>query len=248
VGSIKHKISVLSSCTQKLGFIKGVKLLKDLYLGECKVKQFALPNYNQPISVRLGTSDVDVFLGIFILEHYSLSDLRSMPEIIVDAGAYVGYSSIYFANQYPHARIIAIEPEQTNFDLLTENTKAYPNIFPLKAALWCKSAPLDVVNPNSEKWAVQITESKLGKIQAITIIELMKRYNFDHIDILKLDIEGTEKLLFAKNYEGWLPKIKCTIAETHDRYISGCSQTMTNAFRKFGYKRTERKEHLIFYS
>jgi hypothetical protein len=38
------------------------------------------------------------------------------PSFIVDAGAYTGFS-VYLAQQYPHARIIAIEPVQSNYEL-----------------------------------------------------------------------------------------------------------------------------------
>ena len=40
---------------------------------------------------------------------------------------------------------------------------------------------------------------------------LLDKYNIKFVDILKLDIETSEKYLFTTNYEAWLPKVKTII-------------------------------------
>ena len=57
--------------------------------------------------------------------------------------------------------------------------------------------------------AFQVEESveQKGTINAYTIPQLMKEYNCNQIDILKLDIEGAEYELFSKNDCGFVESI-----------------------------------------
>lgn len=77
-----------------------------------------------PFIVRNQTSDVEIFEQIFIRQEYNFT-VNKPPEVIVDAGANVGFASIYFASKYPNSKIIAIEPEESNFRLLKKNTDSY---------------------------------------------------------------------------------------------------------------------------
>lgn len=45
-------------------------------------------------------------------------DTAVRPRVIVDAGANIGLASLFFANKYADAKIIAIEPEEHNFKIL----------------------------------------------------------------------------------------------------------------------------------
>ncbi|QKT03354.1 FkbM family methyltransferase [Ectothiorhodospiraceae bacterium 2226] len=55
--------------------------------------------------------------------------------MILDTGANIGTSALYFAQRYPRARL-AVEPEDGNFALLETNTRHLPNVTALKAAVW----------------------------------------------------------------------------------------------------------------
>lgn len=92
------------------------------------------PDCRFPFVLRFPSSDPDTFEQIFVSNEYDFL-VETQPQIIVDAGANIGLASIYFANNYPEAKIIAIEPEQSNFELLKKNVAPYPNIIPLQAAL-----------------------------------------------------------------------------------------------------------------
>jgi hypothetical protein len=70
---------------------------------------------------RQGTSDSEVFKDIFVRRNYRLP-VYTRPKLIIDGGAYVGYSSLYFSLKYPEAKIIAVEPEDSNFELLEEKS------------------------------------------------------------------------------------------------------------------------------
>jgi FkbM family methyltransferase len=56
---------------------------------------------------------------------------------IIDAGAQIGMSTLYFKKQYPGAEIVAIEPNTINFKLLEENIweNQLDNVTTIQAAL-----------------------------------------------------------------------------------------------------------------
>jgi hypothetical protein len=85
-----------------------------------------------PLILRRNTSDKHVFRQIFITKDYNIP-LKIKPKLIVDAGANVGYSSLWFSRKYPKSKIIAIEPEDSNYEVLIKNTDSNDNIFPVKA-------------------------------------------------------------------------------------------------------------------
>lgn len=195
--------------------------------------------------VRKNTSDKHVFRQIFITRDYSIP-LKIKPRLIVDAGANVGYSSLWFSRKYPKAKIIAVEPEKSNYDILEKNTKSEKNIFPIKAGLWNKKTSLKIINEDGDKWGFQTKEDVSGKnnINTITIDEILKQNNLDKIDLLKIDIEGAEKELFSKNTE-WLKKVDVLIIELHDWMISGSSDSFYSAINKKDWKFSKKGENLI---
>ncbi len=185
-----------------------------------------------PFFLRVPSSDVLVYRQIFIDNDY-LFLTEKQPDFIVDAGANTGLASIYFANKYPNSKIVAIEPEQSNFELLTTNVKPYPNIIPLQAALWCQSGELNLVDPGFGEWGfitdVQDSpERLLGRtchtVKAVTIVDILTKFNIDKIDILKIDIEGAEREVF-RDTSAWIERVNSIIIELHERLKVGCNRS-----------------------
>lgn len=138
------------------------------------------------VFLRPGTTDQDVYDEIFISKEYDI-DLGE-PRFIVDAGAHIGLSSVFFACKYPKATIIALEPEPLNFDLLIKNTKPYANIQPLQAGLWSRKTHLSIEDSNVPTWSFRVLESLSGEgIPAIGVRDIMTDFEADHIDVLKIE-------------------------------------------------------------
>lgn len=57
----------------------------------------------------------------------------------------VGLGTLFFNMKFPEAKIISLEPEGSNYELLCKNTKNLENIFPIKAGLWSKECMLKVI-------------------------------------------------------------------------------------------------------
>ena len=92
-----------------------------------------------PFYLRMESTDIPTFEQIFGQCQLSF-DFPSEPRVIIDAGANIGISTIYFANRFPNAKVIAIEPEESNFELLKINCENYPNVKLVRAAVWCRNA------------------------------------------------------------------------------------------------------------
>jgi FkbM family methyltransferase len=204
------------------------------------------PGIRNPVYLRLKTSDESTYAQTLLWEQYAF-DLPFSPKTIVDAGANIGMASIYFAHKYPDARIIAIEAEASNFDLLVRNTRPYAAITPVHAALWNRDGEISVGEPDpatgaNGNWAFVTREGPGVKVRAITMATLMKETQIQTLDLVKMDIEGAEKEVFEAG--DWIKKARSLMIELHDRYRTGCSEVVYSAAQ--GFSKSERGETTFF--
>lgn len=232
---------------RNFGVAKGLRAYYQLSHTKDGVVRIAIPQSATKIAIRVNTSDIQTFKQMFFANdsNYDIA-MDITPKVIVDGGANVGHASIYFANKYPDAQIIAVEPEASNVAILRENTALYPNIKVLQAGIWHKRTFLKIRNLENEKWAFQVEESESHEdsMEAITIADIIELSSTGFIDILKLDIEGAEKEVFSGRQD-WLDKVGILIIELHDRFKPGCSQAFYSAVSPFKFKKFHRGENII---
>lgn len=206
------------------------------------------PGIAHPLSVRLRSADLWTFDEVLVGREYDLP-LPPKPRTIIDAGAHIGLASVYFANRFPDARIIALEPEPSNFDLLQRNTAPYPNIEPINAALWSTSGQLEVVDRGFGSWAFQTVptarggEKGLGTVRAMTLTQVLDDRSIVSADVLKIDVEGAEKEIF-EHASDWIGRVQAVVAELHDRYVPGSSRSFYRATLDFPYY-SQRGENVL---
>lgn len=208
-----------------------------------------LPNYKYPLIVRKWTSDTDVFKQIFIKREYNYKFWKGYnPRFIIDCWANTWYSTVYFANRFPDAKIYAIEPEKTNFDVLVKNTKSYKNIEVFEKWIRHKTTNLKISNPEWRKWSFQLieTDEKVWTISAITINDLLKRSGLKKVDILKIDIEWAEKEVFENNSDDWLKTTDIIFLEVHERYKKWVTKSVLDITKKYNYNQSISWENLVF--
>jgi FkbM family methyltransferase len=195
------------------------------------------------VFLRPGTTDQDVFDEIFVDREYDI-DLGD-PRFIVDAGAHIGLSSVFFSSKYPKATVVAIEPEPSNFDLLLMNTRNFPNIKPLRAGLWSRRAFLRIEASDVPTWSFRVVEDSSGQgIPALGIPDVMADFNAERIDILKMDIEGSE-VEVLNSHRGWMSKVGTLIIELHDRLRPGCSEALAHAVSGHEYDQSRSGESVV---
>jgi len=233
----------------RLGLGQGLKTFYRFLMGE---GGFVIHRSDRDLGtiIREDSTDIWVFQQIFILHDYRRVAGRHDVRIIIDAGAYVGFSSIYFAELYPHAFIYALEPEESNFQALQRNTRHFPNIKPIQAALWKEDGFLEVKDGRGGDWSFIVQETSTAgaqRVPAITMQSLMDQYRLPRIDILKVDIEGAEAAVFeAPACHAWLPRVRVLVMELHDHLYPGSDQTFLEAINQYQCTAITSGENIIF--
>ncbi|MDQ3234697.1 MAG: FkbM family methyltransferase [Pseudobdellovibrionaceae bacterium] len=216
---------------QIAGFLLWFRLRRHMKAIRGTLHKVRVPGLAHPIFLRAGTSDVLVFIQIFIERELEF-EMAEEPLSIVDAGANIGLASLYFAKRFPKSKIVALEVDRANFDLLTKNTSGYPNITCIRKALWSGQAQLSILNPTDEPWAFRVGEVSDGdgnSIPALGVCDLVGQFESQRIDLLKVDIEGAGKEVFKNGTDQWIDRIGVLAVELRDNIVPGCSKAFVEA-------------------
>lgn len=143
---------------------------------------------------------------------------RGGVPVIIDGGANIGAASLWFAQRYPEAKVVAVEPDGGNYAVLCENVASISNVLPIKGALGSESGYVEVVSPGLG-WDVQTVRAQAG-LPVLTIEDCVKRVPGGELFIVKIDIEGFESDLFAANTE-WIDQTQLLLIEPHDWLLPG---------------------------
>jgi len=210
--------------------------IKGKALIEIKIK-------NRPLYIRAFSSDTQVFDQIFNKEEYkSLVDIynqlfSSPPELIIDLGANIGLTSVYFSDFYPKARIVAIEPFVESADVAEINLSNNPTKFNLiRGGVWNKNTLLSLKRDfrDGKEWSFNLVEDKNGNVKGYSLSDLLDQYK-QNVDILKIDIEGGEKILFENESYArvFLKNVKCLAIEIHDEFK--CREIIYRSLKDNGF-------------
>lgn len=184
------------------------------------------------IKLRPSDSDLHVAAQIFGLREYEIGDMRQQRlndlaaawrragkvPVIVDGGANVGYSSIFLANAYRDAVVLAVEPDEQSFDLLVENCAAFDSIIPVRGALWSHDHGVSLQNLDAASWGRAVKDG--GSTPSFTLDTLLARIPEAQPLVLKLDIEGGERDVCAASPD-LVRAFACIMVEPHDWLYPG---------------------------
>ena len=162
-----------------------IKYYKHLPAG--KIKTHLL--FGKPLYFTDSIQLVNGLEEIFMEEMYR-QELKDNPYII-DCGANIGLSVIYMKRQYPNAEIIAFEPDETNFQLLSKNVSSfgYGGVSLRKEAVWVENTMLQFSSQGSMTSKIETTASTgTIEVNAVRLRDFLER----EVDFLKIDIEGAE--------------------------------------------------------
>lgn len=231
---------------QNFGFLDGTRFfIKRIFK---KDGHYHSKKFNCTIFLRKKFADNYTFKQVFVENQYGF-DIPFVPKTILDGGANIGLAAIYFSNRFPDSTIVSVEPSSENVEILKKNTSNFPNVQVKLGGIWNDDKHLIIVNSTENDNAFMVEEvlpQIPGSIPSFSIASIMREQQWKTIDLLKLDIEGSEKEVFDKNYETWLPNTKMLVIELHDRMRKGSSKSLFKAICQYNFSFDMNHENLIF--
>jgi len=220
-------------------------------------------NFQKRIKIRKRpSSDIDVFQQIYFWAEYlpvvatykdNFIHNNAYRMNIIDAGANIGLTSLFFLEHFVNSKIISIEPEIENFKVLDYNLNSvnYKYITKINAAIWSGNSKIKIVKDFRDKldWSFRVEETKdENSINAYSINQIVSDFKLKYIDILKIDIEGSEKEIFTslKSNLDFLKITKCIAIEIHDEY--NCREEIYNVLKSYNFEYFNQGELTIGYN
>ena len=192
-----------------------------------------LDNVQRNFRYRKGTADEAVIVQVLRNTSYNFAALRRGRELvqfygrlvqagktplIVDAAADIGAGAVYFARAFPKARVVAIESDRSNFELLEANVANLP-----------VECMLAAVSANGARPGNGLADGQgntgLNSAAGVTINDIYERNAADTLPfIAKVDVEAAEGALFSGNTE-WVGRTPVIIAALRDCLIPGTANS-----------------------
>jgi FkbM family methyltransferase len=177
-----------------------------------------------------------MFSEAFVYENYALK-ATTVPITIVDCGANIGVSLLYFRMKAPNARIIAFEPHPATFALLSRNVEANALTVELhNLALANKHGETTLYTPEGDTASQSASVHKDFAVRAKALTSLtvktapLSAYITGPVDVLKIDIEGAElSVLEDLTESGAIAHVHMMFVEYH--YIT--SEEHSSSFARF---------------
>lgn len=185
-------------------------------------------------------SELIALQEIFREGEYALAD-GGHPATIVDLGANCGQAALWFRSRYPQARILSVEPDPRTFATLQRNHGRDPNVALRQVAItatdgWCR-----LEREADSSWGTRVARNGDGAghvdhVPAVSLETLLDQHGIQHVDLLKVDIEGMEHEALAGSPA--LQRVRRVIGELHASLIPvPVEQALEDLKRSGGFDR-----------
>ncbi len=176
---------------------------------------------------------------------------------IIDIGANIGLGSIYFAAHFRNAMILAVEANPITCNICEKNLSsliAQGQCKVRNVAVWDKACMLTSTQSpsldSSNSFSVREPNGDCDTsvtIVGLPIAELIEESGFDHVDLLKIDVEGAEVPIFNGDVN-WLDTVDVLVVEFHRDGRQQCRFDKELRARNFQIfdERMSQHWHLVF--
>jgi len=166
-------------------------------------------------------SFLSMYQEIFLKQVYRFSATTRRP-FIIDGGANIGLSVLYFKRLHPEADVVAFEPDPAICAVLERNVQGngLRSVTIVQRALWTSAGKREFMGEGS--WGGRLARNGDSGHLAVETVRL-RDYLERRVDFLKLDIEGAETEVLA-DCAGLLHKVQNLFVEYHS--FAGQPQTV----------------------
>jgi len=155
---------------------------------------------------------VFMYKEIFEKEIYKFQAESENP-LIIDCGANIGLSVIYFNRLYPKSRVIAFEPDKKVFQSLQYNIASFDvdDVELISAAVWNNETVVEFFHEGADGGRIAVgDEPNKNLVKTVRL----RNYLQEKVDFLKIDIEGAEHVVLA-DCRDLLKNVKNLFVEYH---------------------------------
>jgi FkbM family methyltransferase len=214
-------------------------------------------------------ADFDVAVQIILGRNYDIAEFKQASAIvdryqgivnqnkkplILDLGANIGIASLWFANSFPQARVVGVEPSMGNYEIAQKNgARSGRNIDVLHAAIANQRGKIDLYDTFAGEWGFSTRREDdawrvIESVDAITIADVLEKYAADEPFILKMDIEGAEKGLFDDHQ--LFERFALIVIELHDWMLpwSGTSNSFLKLASNGNFDFVHRGEDVFLFN
>jgi FkbM family methyltransferase len=173
---------------------------------------------------------VEEYHKAFLEARYGSIVASGRRPLIVDCGANIGASAVWFSGRYPEAKIVAIEPAPDNIRLLRRNVAEF-DVDVVEAAVGLADGHSFLDASITDALGQRVAVDGGGtQVQVLSLSTIVGRHNDTVPFFLKVDIEGAEKTLFEGGWE-ILDRFPIIALEPHDFCIPG--DRISSAFFRY---------------
>ena len=144
----------------------------------------------------IGRSSFDFQNREIFQERQYLFETDNTAPFVVDCGANIGMSVLYFKSLYPEARVLAFEPDLAAFACLRENVdgNALADVCLENAALAAAEGETDFFYDQADPASLRmsIVRERMPRDKRTVRAVRLSRFLDEEVDFLKLDVEGAE--------------------------------------------------------
>lgn len=173
---------------------------------------------------------------------------------VIDLGANLGLTSYYFSSRFTN--VYAVEPSKEHMDVLKYMVEFndIKNIYPHQFALSMHDKPSEKFYHYSNKTMYSLygnlavnnttglTQTETEDVELKRLDTFMKEQKIEHVDLLKVDIEGVEyEVLCGDSFANVADKIDTIVCEIHT-YSARNPNQIIDSLKMKGFK-VERIPH-----
>lgn len=182
----------------------------------CRIRKNTI-YYNHP-------HDIAAIIENYILDVYNSGNIQR-GNIVIDIGAGIGEFALLASKLVgPEGKVVAIEPSPDDFITLKKNLEANncKNVIPINKAVSDKRSFVEL--------SFKGREFKCDSDSLIGILD-DHNINYNHIDFIKMDIEGGEKFVIPSSIE-LIKNVKFLAMEIHEGYYV----SLVPFLKQFGFQ------------